>query len=150
MTRHIVAIGQLPPPLNGFSFATKSMIALLSEANSVTVANIAPPFGKLSLLKHPVRFARVIGACLQLFRDRKRVSTPLIWRSSAIAMASLASVALVGMSTRGLEFRIAPENRSLAAMADTLDVNRTLPRTLNTWPETLTRTFTRTREPPRR
>ncbi len=53
MTRHIVAIGQLPPPLNGFSFATKSMIALLSEANSVTVANIAPPLGKLSLLKHP-------------------------------------------------------------------------------------------------
>ncbi|MBB3317017.1 glycosyltransferase involved in cell wall biosynthesis [Rhizobium sp. BK181] len=74
MTRHIVAIGQLPPPLNGFSFATKSMIALLSEANSITVANIAPPFGKLSLLKHPVRIARVLGACLQLFRDRKRVN----------------------------------------------------------------------------
>ena len=72
------------------------------------------------------------------FRDRKRVPTPLIWRSSGIAMASLAGVALVGMSTRGLEFRIAPENRSLAAMADTVDVNRTLPRKF----ESLNRDFT--------
>jgi len=45
MTRHIVAIGQLPPPLNGFSLATKDMITLPSEANSVTVRT-------WSLLKH--------------------------------------------------------------------------------------------------
>lgn len=70
MTCHIVAIGQLPPPQNGFSHATKSMIVLLSEINSVTVCNVAPPTGKLSLLKHPIKFCRVLGACLQLFRDR--------------------------------------------------------------------------------
>ena len=71
MTRHIVAIGQLPPPLNGFSFATKSMIALLSEAMSVTVCNIAPAAGSPSLLRHPIKFSRVLRACLPLFRDRK-------------------------------------------------------------------------------
>ncbi|WP_208249878.1 glycosyltransferase family 4 protein [Rhizobium sp. T1470] len=71
MTCHIVAIGQLPPPQNGFSHATKSMIVLLSEANRVTVCNVAPPTGKLSLLKHPIKFSRVLSACLQLLRDRK-------------------------------------------------------------------------------
>ncbi len=71
MTRHIVAIGQLPPPLNGLSLATKSMIAFLKEENSVAVRNIAPPTGKLSLLKHPIKLARVLGACFQLCRDRK-------------------------------------------------------------------------------
>ncbi len=70
MTRHIVAIGQLPPPLNGFSFATRDMIALLSEANDVNVRNIAPPSSRL--LKHPIRLVRTLAACLRLFRDRKQ------------------------------------------------------------------------------
>ncbi|CDM58810.1 hypothetical protein LPU83_3160 [Rhizobium favelukesii] len=64
MTCHIVAIGQLPPPQNGFSHATKSMIVLLSEANRVTVCNVAPPTGKLSLLKHPIKFSRVLSSTL--------------------------------------------------------------------------------------
>ncbi|OWV93690.1 glycosyl transferase [Rhizobium sp. R72] len=71
MARHIVAIGQLPPPFNGFSLATRSMIALLEEGNSVTSRNVSPPFGKLSLLKHPIKLSRVLRACRQLFRDRK-------------------------------------------------------------------------------
>ncbi|WP_431320132.1 glycosyltransferase family 4 protein [Rhizobium sp. YTU87027] len=74
MTRHIVAIGQLPPPFNGFSLATRSMIALLEEGNSVTSRNVSPPFGKLSLLKHPIKLSRVLRACRQLFRDRKHVN----------------------------------------------------------------------------
>jgi len=62
------------------------------------------------------------------FRERRRVATPRLWRTSAVAVSSLAAVALAGMSTRGMEFRISPENRPLAAMADTIDVNKTLPR----------------------
>ncbi|TCM68598.1 glycosyltransferase family 4 protein [Rhizobium sp. BK068] len=71
MTRHIIAIGQLPPPFSGFSLATRSMIALLEEGNSVTNHDVSPPFGKLSLLKHPIKLNRVLGACRRLVRDRK-------------------------------------------------------------------------------
>ena len=78
------------------------------------------------------------------FRDRKRVSSPRLWSASAAGVAALACVALAGAMTRGLEFRIAPENRALAAMADTIDVNKTLPRKF----ESLNRDFA-SRDTPR-
>ncbi len=70
MTQHIIAIGQLPPPLHGFSQATAGMISLLSEENTVTTCNIAPPPGAGKRTRHFRKALRVLRACATLFRRR--------------------------------------------------------------------------------
>lgn len=112
MTHHIVAIGQLPPPLNGFSLATGEMVTLLSEAGDVTVCNIGPPSGKLSLLKHPIRFIHVLGACLQLFRDRKR-GEPTCYLACDGGLG-LIYTSLVVLVTRLLAYRIELHHHSFS------------------------------------
>lgn len=71
MTRNIVAIGPLPPPLHGFSLATAAMVDLLSEDNTVVACNLSPPSSGWRLLRHPVKFAMVLRACFSLFRARR-------------------------------------------------------------------------------
>ncbi|KQV83880.1 glycosyltransferase family 4 protein [Rhizobium sp. Root1220] len=71
MTRHIVAIGPLPPPLHGYSLATAGMMALLTEDNTTTVQNMSPPVGAGAFRRHATKLLRAIGACARLFRQRK-------------------------------------------------------------------------------
>ncbi|MDM9626010.1 glycosyltransferase family 4 protein [Rhizobium sp. S152] len=68
MTQHIIAIGQLPPPLHGFSQATAGMISVLAEENGVTTYDIAPPPDAGRLTRHLRKALRVIRACTALFR----------------------------------------------------------------------------------
>ena len=70
MTRHIVAIGPLPPPLHGFSFATAAMVELLSEDHTVVTSNLSPPAGGSRLWRHPAKAAKVFAALASLARKR--------------------------------------------------------------------------------
>jgi glycosyltransferase involved in cell wall biosynthesis len=71
MTRHIIAIGPLPPPFHGFSLATAAMVALLAEDNAMILHNLSPPARGSPLWRHPIKFASVISACIKLFRERR-------------------------------------------------------------------------------
>ncbi len=70
MTRHIVAIGPLPPPLHGLSFATAAMVKLLSEDHTVVASNLSPPVGRARLWRHPAKAVRVFAALASLARER--------------------------------------------------------------------------------
>lgn len=72
MTRHIVAIGPLPPPLHGFSHATAAMMDLLAEENTVVAHNVSPPVGAGRFVRHTTRAVRVLRACIGLFRERRK------------------------------------------------------------------------------
>ncbi|WP_160012467.1 glycosyltransferase family 4 protein [Rhizobium sp. 18055] len=71
MTRHIVAIGPLPPPLHGLSLATSAMAALLADGNTVILQNLSPPASGWRLWRHPAKCASVISACIRLLRERR-------------------------------------------------------------------------------
>lgn len=71
MTRNIVAIGPLPPPLHGFSLATAAMVDLLSEDDTVVACNLSSPSSGGRLLRHPAKLGRALRACLSLFRARR-------------------------------------------------------------------------------
>lgn len=70
MTRHIVAIGPLPPPLHGFSFATAAMVELLLEDHTVVTSNLSPPAGGSRLWRHPAKAVKVFAALASLARER--------------------------------------------------------------------------------
>jgi glycosyltransferase involved in cell wall biosynthesis len=71
MKHHIVAIGPLPPPLHGFSYATSAMTALLSEENVTVLQNLSPPENAGRLVRHASKLRRVLGACGRLLLDRR-------------------------------------------------------------------------------
>ena len=70
MTRHIVAIGPLPPPLHGFSLATAAMVGLLSENHTVVTSDLSPPEGGSRVWRHPAKAVRVLAALAGLARER--------------------------------------------------------------------------------
>lgn len=72
MTLHIVAIGQLPPPLHGFSHASAGMMALLAVENTIVTYNVSPPSSTNRIIRHTTKAVRVLRACMALFGERRK------------------------------------------------------------------------------
>ncbi|MFG1266251.1 glycosyltransferase family 4 protein [Xanthobacter aminoxidans] len=62
----IVAIGQFPPPMTGFSHITACVADMLSQRFEVVRYDIAPPKESRALSKHLMRMAATAHACLGL------------------------------------------------------------------------------------
>jgi hypothetical protein len=72
MKYHVVAIGQLPPPVHGFSNITKWMIELLAEENTVAIENLSTPESLTGPARHASKLIRTLKACRRLPGDRRR------------------------------------------------------------------------------
>lgn len=66
----IAAIGQFPPPVNGFSLITERVTALAAGRHAVVRFDIAPDPAKSGVGKHLHRFRAAARACARLLRMR--------------------------------------------------------------------------------
>jgi acetyltransferase-like isoleucine patch superfamily enzyme len=71
----VVAIGQFPPPVSGFSHITACMVEVLRERRTVHSFDIAARRGSNGLAKHISRIAATARACVGLLRRRSSSST---------------------------------------------------------------------------
>jgi hypothetical protein len=68
----VVAIGQLPPPVNGLSYITQETIeAARGGVTEIVVNNITAHNGAAGLRKHLSRIRATAIACLSLARQAK-------------------------------------------------------------------------------
>lgn len=67
--RRVVAIGQFPPPVSGFSYITACVVKRLSEQCDVVRYNIAARGSTSGIAKHLSRVVAALRACFGLIRD---------------------------------------------------------------------------------
>jgi glycosyltransferase involved in cell wall biosynthesis len=68
MPSRILAIGQFPPPVSGFSLITERYVDLMREDHEVEVHDIAAAAGCVGLRKPVSRLVRTLSACRALLR----------------------------------------------------------------------------------
>lgn len=69
--RHVLVIGQIPPPMDGLAYITSEFANLLNEDNDVKVLNISPRTSKRGLAYHLTRAATVLFASFHLILDAR-------------------------------------------------------------------------------
>jgi glycosyltransferase involved in cell wall biosynthesis len=69
--KHIIAIGQFPPPLNGFSYVTACIVELLGAQHFVVAQDISPGVSAGTFLRHVRRIWRTVRACVRLITDAR-------------------------------------------------------------------------------
>ncbi|RXH42078.1 hypothetical protein XH94_04275 [Bradyrhizobium zhanjiangense] len=72
--RFIVAIGQIPPPVDGLAYITSEYIKLLAEDHEVTVLNISPKVAKRGVTYHLSRTFTVLFASVHLVLNAWRAN----------------------------------------------------------------------------
>ncbi|WP_421850562.1 glycosyltransferase family 4 protein [Novosphingobium sp.] len=69
---HVVAVGQLPPPVSGFSYITEQTIAAArAAAAELVVNNIASRRGASGIAKHLSRIGESLKACFSIARHAR-------------------------------------------------------------------------------
>ncbi|QEE43369.1 glycosyltransferase family 4 protein (plasmid) [Rhizobium sp. WL3] len=68
---HVTVVGQLPPPIGGFSYISDCVVKELQKTHQVCVYNIAPTQGKVGFSKHLSRMSKSIAACVGLIKARR-------------------------------------------------------------------------------
>ena len=104
LSRPIVIIGALPPPLSGYSLITGKILEVARGYRKVIVFDISPGRSKRGLAYHFTRIARVFLAMLRLFPARlDRARELYIATESRIGLVYTIALSLVA---RGLGYRI--------------------------------------------
>lgn len=113
MTKHVVAIVQLPPPVTGLSAVNQCMVEKLSHAGKLAaVVNMAPPDGATGLRKHLGRFARTLSAAGLLLRLRVKGVTTVYMPSDGGA-GMIWNIALL-LVARAMRHRVWVHHHSFA------------------------------------
>jgi len=104
LSRPIVIIGALPPPLSGYSLITSKILELARGYRKVIVFDISPGRTKRGLAYHLTRIGRVILAVVRLFPARlDRARELYIATESRIGLLYTIAISLVA---RALGYRI--------------------------------------------
>ncbi|MCK1353554.1 glycosyltransferase family 4 protein [Bradyrhizobium sp. CW7] len=69
---HIIAVGQIPPPVTGYAYITARMIETLGQTAEVETINVSPGT-RQGLRKHLHKARQTIRACLRLAKNVHRV-----------------------------------------------------------------------------
>lgn len=71
MARHVVLVGPLPPPVNGFSYITQEMAKAFAETHQLDVVDLSPHAPRQGISYHRRRVMLTVRGLVPLFRQRR-------------------------------------------------------------------------------
>lgn len=101
----VIAIGQFPPPVTGFSYITACVVEVMRGRQEVLSVNIGPDANLAGLAKHLQRIARTARACGMLLSHAVRHRSRTSYVACEGSLGLVYTLAVVVLA-RGLGYRI--------------------------------------------